>query len=246
MKNSFFAPLILLSLGQAHAQVPPVVVVKPTVVEVQPAVEIVPGSVEVIPAESGGSVVVETVEAPGVRRIDRADARKRFAIAPRPLPAPPVIPGARVETTETTTTIETPGQPTRIYKSEENVVVVDGQELPYLTVPVLFVKETAELLDSESRVAIEDTAAVIMETLTSTPAALFDVEGHTSTDGLDDFNLQLSVDRARRIHMELTKTYGVPATALTAHGYGENYPIYPNATEEQMMLDRRVLVVRKR
>jgi hypothetical protein len=30
----------------------------------------------------------------------------------------------------------------------------------------------------------------------------------------------------------------------SAHGYGENYPKFPNGSEEQMVLDRRVLVVR--
>ena len=57
-------------------------------------------------------------------------------------------------------------------------------------------------------------------------------------------NLTLSADRSRRIHSELIEHYAVPASALAAHGYGENFPKYPDGTEEQMVLDRRVLVVR--
>jgi outer membrane protein OmpA-like peptidoglycan-associated protein len=57
-------------------------------------------------------------------------------------------------------------------------------------------------------------------------------------------NMRLSADRARRVYDELTVNYGVPATALSAHGYGENYPNFPSGTEAQMVLDRRVLVVR--
>ena len=57
-------------------------------------------------------------------------------------------------------------------------------------------------------------------------------------------NLELSAQRARRIFEELTKRYQIPATVLSAHGYGGNYPSYPSGSEEQMMLDRRVLVVR--
>jgi outer membrane protein OmpA-like peptidoglycan-associated protein len=47
------------------------------------------------------------------------------------------------------------------------------------------------------------------------------------------------------IHQELTQRYLVPTSALSAHGYGEMFPSFPDGTEEQMMLDRRVLVVRK-
>lgn len=188
-------------------------------------------------------VVIETTpadaELAAARRLDAELARQRLGIAPIELPAPE--PGA-VQTE--TTIVETPGQPTRIYKTERNVVVVEGRELPYLTIPVLFVEGTAELLDEESRLAIEDTAAAIKDVLVANPTAIFDVEGHTSTDGSDEMNMKLSADRARRIHTELITRYGVPETALSAHGYGENYPAYPNGTEEQMVLDRRVLVVR--
>ena len=57
-------------------------------------------------------------------------------------------------------------------------------------------------------------------------------------------NLELSALRARRVFEELTKRYSIPATVLTAHGHGENFPSFPAGTEEQMTLDRRVLVVR--
>ena len=166
-------------------------------------------------------------------------------ILPRDVVAPEHPPGTVVETTETKSYVDVPGQPRRIYNVERNVVIVEGKELPYITIPVLFVKETATLLDVESRVALEDTAAAIHEVLKTHSNAVFDIEGHTSTDGTNEFNLKLSADRARRIHQELTQRYSVPASALSAHGYGEMYPAYPNGTEEQMALDRRVLVVRK-
>ena len=216
-------------LAVASAQVPPVITVEETVA---PAVR--PGTTVVTE-----EVVTETV-VPAGRRIDPALARRQLGMAPRPLGAVP--PGTTVETTETTTT--TPGQPTRVYNVERSVVIVEGRELPYLTLPVLFVKETDQLLDSESRVAIEDTAAAIGEIVKADPTALFDIEGHTSTDGTSEMNLELSALRARRVFEELTKRYSIPATVLTAHGHGENFPSFPAGTEEQMTLDRRVLVVR--
>jgi outer membrane protein OmpA-like peptidoglycan-associated protein len=60
------------------------------------------------------------------------------------------------------------------------------------------------------------------------PTAVFDIEGYASTDGTDEFNLKLSTDRARRFYQELTERYTVTVAALSAHGYGEMYPSFPN------------------
>ncbi len=231
MKTRHIICLGLAIAANARAQVP---TPPPVIIEERAPVII----------EEKAPVVVETTTVPeaGValeRRLDAALARQRLGIAPVELP--PAAPGV-VETT--TTTVETPGLPPRVYKSERNIVIVGGRELPYLPIPVLFVEGTAELLDEQSRLAIEDTASAIKDVLATNPTAVFDVEGHTSTDGSDEMNMKLSADRARRIYTELITRYAVPATALAAHGYGENYPMHPNGTEAEMMLDRRVLVVR--
>lgn len=203
---------------------------------------------EVVVATPSGEVVTETVVplTPPPLRPDPALARRNLLILPRDVAAPAHPPGTVVETTETKSFVDVPGQARRVYNVERNVVVVEGRELPYITIPVLFEKETAKLLDVESRVALEETAAAIHEVLKTQPDAVFDIEGHTSTDGTDEFNLTLSADRARRTHQELTQRYSIPATALSAHGYGEMYPSFPEGNEEQMTLDRRVLVVRKK
>jgi outer membrane protein OmpA-like peptidoglycan-associated protein len=199
----------------------------------------------VIESTPEGDTVTETIVTPPPVVHDPAFARRHLLEEPRAVAVPEHPPGTVVETTETKNYVDVPGQPRRVYNVERNVVIVEGRELPYVTIPVLFVKETAELLDEESRVALEETAAAILEVLKTQPTAVFDIEGHTSTDGTDEFNLKLSADRARRVHQELTQRYHVPSSALSAHGYGEMYPAYPQGTERQMMLDRRVLVVRK-
>ncbi|MEO5917832.1 MAG: OmpA family protein [Luteolibacter sp.] len=188
----------------------------------------------------GKKVVEETVVEHRIAPPVAFDPRGRLEIAPHLIPVPEAAAGKTTETTETTTT-HVAG---RTYNTERSVVVVEGRELPYVTVPVLFVKETADLLDSESRSALDQTAAAILEISKSNPTAKFDIEGHTSTDGADEMNLNLSAERARRVFAELTGHYQIPAAILSAHGYGESYPTYPNGTEEQMTLDRRVLVVR--
>jgi outer membrane protein OmpA-like peptidoglycan-associated protein len=202
----------------------------------------------VIPAPPR-EVVIErgTPDVPPPLRPDPAIAkRQRLSILPRDAVIPVYPPGTVVETTETTHSVDVPGQPRRIYNVERNVVVVEGKELPYITLPVLFVKETAELLDAESRATLQETAAEILEILKTQPTAVFDIEGHTSTDGTDEFNIKLSTDRALRILEELTRRYSIPTAALSGHGYGETYAKFPNGNEEQMVLDRRVLVVRKK
>ncbi len=230
---SIFFALALFNVSSAQTESAPVVVVEPLVLQAAPK--------SVVTEE----VVTETVVPAGAHRLDPALARRQLGIVPRAIPVPAAHPpGTTVETTETTTTVDVPGQPPRVYNTERSVVIVEGRELPYVTIPVLFVKETAELLDADSRIAVEDTSMAIREILKSDPSAVFDIEGHTSTDGATDMNLQLSASRARRIYDELTTRYAIPSTALSAHGYGETYPKYPNGTEEQMTLDRRVLVVR--
>ncbi len=197
------------------------------------------------------SVVIQTT-----RPLDPVVVRRQLSLAPKVVivpaaPAATVItqPATEVvKTTKTTTVVDTPGRPRRVYNSERNVVIVEEQnqsrELTYVTLPVLFVKETAELLDVESRGALEQVAGVILEVSKTEPGAIFDIEGHTSTDGTDEFNSTLSAARAQRVFDELTRRYGVPASALSAHGYGESFPMFPNGAEEQMQQDRRVLVVR--
>ena len=208
--------------------------------------------VTVVPATP---VPVGTVIEAG-RPFDPVVVRRQMSLAPKvvivPTPGASTVvtpaPDEVVKTTKTTTVVDTPGRPRRVYNSERSVVIVEEQnqsrELTYVTLPVLFVKETADLLDAESRSAIEQVAGLILEVAKTEPGALFDIEGHTSTDGTDEYNVELSASRARRVYEELTVRYGVPATSLSAHGYGESYPMFPSGTEAQMQQDRRVLLVR--
>lgn len=200
-----------------------------------------------VPLSSHAQTVVErVVVAPPAATVvlNAADVRTQLSLPPRAVVVPAPVAGASVKTTTTTTTLP------RRYHADRNVVVVTQEdktvELPYVTLPVLFVKETAELLDQESRAALEQVAAVIREVSKTEPGTVFDIEGHTSTEGTDEFNMQLSAARAQRVFEELTQRYGVPASVLSAHGYGEGYPQFPDGDENQRQLDRRVLVVRTR
>ena len=235
MKTRYIICLGLAYAANASAQAP----MPPPVIIERPATGMTDPSAEATIEGSEPVLVDPVTEAAALRRLECGAGAS--ASGDRSVELPPVEPGL-VETT--TTTVETPGLPPRVYQSERNIVIVDGRELPYLTIPVLFVEGSADLLDEQSRLAIEDTAEAIRDVLIANPTAVFDVEGHTSTDGSDEMNMTLSADRSRRIYTELIEHYGIPTSALAAHGYGENYAAYPDGTEAQMVQDRRVLVVR--
>ncbi len=177
-----------------------------------------------------------------VRTIDREVVRRQLSVRPQVVVVERQSPAA-----ETVTVVETT-PPRRVYNMERSVVVVENegktQELTYVTLPVLFEVETNALLDQESRAALEEVARIILAISKEEPGTQFDIEGHTSTEGTDEYNMALSAARAKRVFEELTQRYGIPASLLTAHGYGENFPAYPDGSEAQKQLDRRVLVVR--
>jgi outer membrane protein OmpA-like peptidoglycan-associated protein len=177
-----------------------------------------------------------------VRTLDREVVQRALSLPPRV-----IVVESRTLPAQSVTVVEST-VPRRVYDNERNVVVIEEQgqtrELNYVTLPVLFEVETNALLDGESRVALEEIAMVIKEISAQTPGTKFDIEGHTSTEGTSEYNMELSATRAKRVFDELTQRYGIPASLLTAHGYGENYAMYPKGSEEEMQLDRRVLVVR--
>jgi len=211
--------------------------------------QVIPGQVitvtEITPAPAATSTNYENTIA--VQGLDPTVARRHLSVAPQ---AVNVTPEQRTALDHTVIIESRPEPVRRFYNVERNVVIVEEQgesrELAYLTVPVLFVVDTADLLDAESRMALEQTASVINEIAQTEPNALFDVEGHTSTEGSAEHNMRLSAERSKRIYDELTQRYGVPKSALTAHGYGQNFPMYPEGTELERQEDRRVLVVRTR
>lgn len=71
------------------------------------------------------------------------------------------------------------------------------------------------------------------------PDMVFRIEGHTDSDGGDEFNLKLSQDRASAIRQALIK-FGIRENRLQAKGFGETKPIATNLTVEGRSLNRRV------
>lgn len=73
------------------------------------------------------------------------------------------------------------------------------------------------------------------------PAAEIVVVGHTSSEGAEDYNRDLSRRRSEAVVAALVER-GIDGARLTARGAGEDQPIADNATEAGRSLNRRVEV----
>lgn len=79
----------------------------------------------------------------------------------------------------------------------------------------------------------------IAEIMRAYPQVNMKIGGYTdNTGGLED-NLSLSQERANNTMSELV-VLGVEAARLQAEGYGENFPVADNATEEGRQKNRRI------
>lgn len=67
------------------------------------------------------------------------------------------------------------------------------------------------------------------------------IEGHTDSDGAEDYNLQLSERRARAVQSYLAQN-GVMNARMSIMGYGESQPVADNVTAEGKQANRRVEV----
>ena len=67
------------------------------------------------------------------------------------------------------------------------------------------------------------------------------LEGHTDSTGPEDYNLELSKDRAHSVALYLT-TQQVDPARFTTTGYGESQPVASNETPQGRAQNRRVEV----
>jgi outer membrane protein OmpA-like peptidoglycan-associated protein len=74
------------------------------------------------------------------------------------------------------------------------------------------------------------------------PGLRLDVEGYTDSVGGDDYNQQLSEQRAGSVRGYLTQE-GMPLTSVTAKGFGKAQPVASNDNAEGRQRNRRVELV---
>src|SRR6202521_4230053 len=78
--------------------------------------------------------------------------------------------------------------------------------------------------------------------LSGHPGLRMQVEGHTDSVGGDDYNQQLSEQRAMSVRDYLTQA-GIPVNSVTARGFGKTQPVASNNTGSGRQQNRRVELV---
>ena len=73
------------------------------------------------------------------------------------------------------------------------------------------------------------------------PETLILIEGHTDNTGTNEYNMNLSEKRAESVSNYLV-SQGVASSRLNVKWYGEDQPKYPNDTDANRKLNRRVEV----
>jgi len=80
--------------------------------------------------------------------------------------------------------------------------------------------------------------------LTDHPELRLSIEGHTDSDGADDYNMTLSQNRANAVRGYLITNFNITGDRLEAKGFGETKPVSPNTTPEGKANNRRVELVK--
>lgn len=93
-------------------------------------------------------------------------------------------------------------------------------------------------INSRFYATLDDVAAV----LDRYDQSLIDIVGHADSDGADDYNLNLSRQRASSVARYLVDR-GVLADRLYVDGRGESQPIASNATQDGKAQNRRVEIL---
>nr|MDA3868863.1 OmpA family protein [Gammaproteobacteria bacterium] len=95
------------------------------------------------------------------------------------------------------------------------------------------------LLTTAARTKLDEVIAQIP----SYPSSKISVAGHTDNQGADDYNMQLSLQRAQAVSDYISRHLSQSQVAIEAIGYGEESPIADNDSESGQQKNRRVEII---
>jgi len=113
-------------------------------------------------------------------------------------------------------------------------VVRDGDKI-YVALPSGILFDTGK---DALKPAVKESLGKAAATLKSSETTVI-IQGHTDSTGSDSINQPLSQRRADHVRDFLVNS-GVPASRMTAVGYGSSRPAVPNDTDANRALNRRV------
>ena len=83
----------------------------------------------------------------------------------------------------------------------------------------------------------------VVTLLKENPDLKLEVQGHTDDQGSEDYNLELSQNRAETVVTYLG-LFGIDTSRIIPKGFGESKPVMPNTTKEGRAKNRRVELVK--
>ena len=119
--------------------------------------------------------------------------------------------------------------------------VVQTRISPKVALPIQFKHNSDEPTDQGQKILGELGQALTSKTLRGSS---FVICGHTDSDGLEKYNLELSRKRAERVKKYLAKEHKISQKNLKVEGIGEKQPIASNETSEGKAKNRRVEITR--
>ena len=151
--------------------------------------------------------------------------------ADKPAPAP--APLARVETPPPPApapVVAAAVEPVRV------IVPVKEQTAQYCSILDIQFEINQEEIQREEK----EKFAVLATFLKKYPDTTAVIEGHSDNVGKSEDNIKLSQHRAESVVNYLVAEHQIPASRLTAVGYGETRPLADNSTEEGKRMNRRI------
>jgi outer membrane protein OmpA-like peptidoglycan-associated protein len=123
-------------------------------------------------------------------------------------------------------------------KMEKTTIYVDESvEIPKVKTLIHFDYNSARLRPDSYSLLDEVGTALNAPEIRNKPIL---INGHTDSDGTEEYNLHLSYQRARAVQQYLTGTCRVPENRLKIRGYGESMPLKSNVCPETKQINRRV------
>jgi outer membrane protein OmpA-like peptidoglycan-associated protein len=123
-------------------------------------------------------------------------------------------------------------------KMEKTTIYVDESvEIPKVKTLIHFDYNSARLRPDSYSLLDEVGKALNAPEIRNKPIL---INGHTDSDGTEEYNLHLSYQRARAVQQYLTGTCRVPENRLKIRGYGESVPLKSNVCPETKQINRRV------
>lgn len=124
------------------------------------------------------------------------------------------------------------------YKVDADGCVMYANETVTRELVVTFALNSAEIPASE-KAQIRETAQFLKEY----PQLDVVIEGHTDDTGAATYNQQLSDRRAKSVADSLVNDFGIASDRVSAVGYGESRPKYPNNSADNRAKNRRIEAV---